>query len=219
MNIDLHTHLLPGVDDGSSDVEESLKILERMKSGGVERVYLTPHLYSPRTPTDIVAIKESWGKHSGSLNSSGVEVLLGSEIFLRPEVLTGEIISMGETNVLLVELPTDARPHYLVEAIETLQKRGFKIILAHVERYGFLFKKSLLPFSRSKLEDEVFRLKDMGVLFQVNWDSLKDWRTVLLLEKRMVETIGSDKHHNSDGRGVIDFSSELASRFINDYYL
>jgi len=219
MNIDLHTHLLPGVDDGSPDVEESLKILERMKAGGAERVYLTPHLYSPRTPTDIGAIKESWRKHSASLNSSGVEVLLGSEVFLRPEALTGEVIPMGEADVLLVELPTDARPHYLVEAIEVLQKRGFRVVLAHVERYGFLFKKGLLPFSRSKLENEVYRLKDMGVLFQVNWDSLKDGRTGLLLQKRMVETIGSDKHHNSDGRGVIDFSSESVSQFINDYYL
>lgn len=221
MNVDVHCHLLPGVDDGSQKMTESLKVLEQMKAKGAQRVYLTPHLYSPDSPTHIAQIKEAWREHSRALNSREIQVLLGSEVFLRPEVLTSEVIPLGESNLLLIELATRSKPPYLFEAVEALQVRGFKIVLAHVERYRFFFKKKFPLISSPELDPDVLRLKNMGVLFQVNWDSVKRTspETRILLKSRLVDLLGSDKHHSKDGRGVIDFGAHESDSFYNDYYL
>ena len=220
MNIDCHCHLLPGVDDGCQKLEESLEILEAMKSKGAERVYLTPHLFCPRSPTDIAEIRNSWEENSSHLNSAGVEVLIGSEVFLSPRALSEETIPLGGTDLLLIELPTDARPPYLFEAISILQERGYRVIIAHIERYRYFFKRGIFPFSRSRIDDDLFRLKDVGVLFQINWDSLNgDGQFEDLFRNRMIEFVGSDKHYPRDNREIIDFSKDSYNLFMNDYYL
>ncbi|MDI9369045.1 MAG: capsular biosynthesis protein [Thermotogaceae bacterium] len=220
MNIDSHCHLLPAVDDGVESIQESITLLEEMKVKGVERLYLTPHFLSPRSPTSTSEIMKRWNEFESELNGHSVEVLLGSEIFLRPEVLERNLISMGESDIILVELPTQQKPHYLFEVIEKLQAKGFRVLLAHVERYDYFFKKSGFLFGKTKLTGDISRLRDMGVLFQVNWNSLdRDPKAKALIEERTADVTGSDKHRINDGRLLIDFSDDRYELFLNDYYL
>lgn len=220
MNIDSHCHLLPGVDDGVDSIEESLALLEEMKLKGLQRLYLTPHLFSPMSPSDPERIVKRWNEYHFELNSHSVEVLLGSEIFFRPEILDADLITMGGSDTVLLELPTQRRPHYLFEVIEKLQVKGLRIILAHVERYEYLFRKSGLFFGKQELTDDILRLRDMGVLFQVNWNSLdKNPKTRVLINEGIAEIIGSDKHKSGDNRLLIDFHDDRYRLFLNDYYL
>ncbi|HNS74808.1 MULTISPECIES: CpsB/CapC family capsule biosynthesis tyrosine phosphatase [Mesotoga] len=220
MNIDSHCHLLPAVDDGVEEIEESLAILEEMKLKGLQRLYLTPHLFSPISPSDPAEIMRRWHEFRFELNNHSVEVLLGSEIFLRPEVLESDLITMGESNFLLVELSTQQKPHYLFEVIGKLQSTGFRIILAHLERYHYLFKKIGFIFGKVEPTDEIHRLRDMGVLFQVNWNSLdKDSKARVLVDRRIADITGSDKHKQGDNRLLIDFDDDRYRLFLNDSFL
>jgi len=220
LNIDSHCHLLPAVDDGVESIQESITLLEEMRLKGVERLYLTPHFLSPKSPTNISEIMKRWNEFRSELNSHSVEVLLGSEVFLRPEVLECDLVSMGESNVILVELPTQQKPHYLFEVIENLQMKGFRVLLAHVERYEYFFKKSGFLLGKTKLTGDISRLRDMGVLFQVNWNSLdRDPKAKALIEEKIADVTGSDKHKIGDGRLLIDFNDGRYGFFLNDYYL
>jgi len=220
LNIDSHCHLLPAVDDGVESIQESIALLKEMKAKGVERLYLTPHFLSPRSQTDTSEIMKRWNEFESELNAHSVEVMLGSEIFLRPEVLECNLISMGESNIILVELPTQQKPHYLFEVIEKLQVRGFRVLLAHVERYEYFFKKRGFLLGKTKVTEDISKLRDMGVLFQVNWSSLdRDPKAKALVEERIADVTGSDKHRMNDGRLLIDFNDERYGFFLNHYYL
>lgn len=218
VNVEMHCHLLPGVDDGARDVEEALELINEMKDLGVERIYLTPHLYSPKVPTDISKIKKAFSQFK-EIVSNEVEILPGSEIYLVPGVSNRELIPLGDTNFLLIELPTDIPPLYLWEEIDRLQRKGYVLILAHVERYGYFYKCSglLSQLFRCKQPKKEFfdRLRQQGVLFQVNWDILspKTGKTPKhirnLLEITFVDFTGSDKHRRNDSRQLIDFSTQL----------
>lgn len=208
------------MDDGVEEIEESLAILEEMKLKGLQRLYLTPHFFSPRSPTDPAEIMKRWHEFRLELNNHSVEVLLGSEIFLRPEVLESDLIAMGESNCLLIELSTQRKPHYLLEVIEKLQKKGFRIILAHLERYHYLFKRGGLIFGKTEPTDDIHKLRDMGVLFQVNWNSLdKDPNARVLVDRRIADITGSDKHKRGDNRLIIDFHDDRYRLFLNDSFL
>ncbi|OAA31905.1 hypothetical protein AT15_03515 [Kosmotoga arenicorallina S304] len=213
MNIDFHCHLLPGVDDGCKTLEESLQIVGEMKNRGVEKLVLTPHLYSPKVPTDINRIKDTFEKTREHFNEMGVDVELGAEIFLLEKLSSKPLLPLGDSKYLLIELP-DFEPAYLFEELLELQKKDFYIVLAHVERYVYLFKDDFSKrsfFGNKFVQTKLLKLKDMGVFFQVNWNSLirKEKRAQYLLKNGFLDFISSDKHSLKDGRDIIDFRSKF----------
>ncbi|WP_053001060.1 tyrosine-protein phosphatase [Kosmotoga pacifica] len=219
MNVDVHCHLLPGVDDGCKTLEESLEIAEAMKSNGAEKLIFTPHLYSPRVPTNIDRIKETYLRTRESFLKMGIKIELGAELFLWENLSSKTLMTLGDSQYLLIELP-DFEPPYLFKEILNLQQKGYYVILAHVERYSYLFdggKMFSRFFRRKAVPDRLLRLKDMGVLFQINWNSIRDKnkRARYMFENGLIDFIGSDKHRKNDGRDVVDFSSELMAGFTN----
>lgn len=223
-NVEMHCHLLPGVDDGARDLDEALELIKEMKNLGVERIYLTPHLYSPKVPTDISKIRNAFSQFK-DIVSNEVEIFLGSEVHLIPGLSTREVIPLGETNFLLVELPGDVPPLYIWEEINRLQQKGYVLVLAHVERYEYFYGCSGLLsqlFRRKQPRREFFdRLRQQGVLFQVNWDMLSPKTKKMpnlirdLLEMAFIDFTGSDKHRRDDLRQLIDFSSQLYKNLRN----
>lgn len=213
MNIDFHCHLLPGVDDGCKTLKESLQIVSEMKANGVEKLILTPHLYSPKVPTDINRIKDTFEKTREHFIKMDIDIELGAEIFLCEKLSAKPLLPLGDSKYLLIELP-DFEPAYLFEELLELQKKDFYIVLAHVERYGYLFKDnfSRRSFFRNKfVQTKLLKLKEMGVFFQVNWNSLfrKDKRAQYLFKNGLLDFISSDKHCLRDGRDIIDFRSKF----------
>lgn len=192
--IDFHTHILPGIDDGSSSVEESLRMFRREVKQGVRIVIATPHFYANQDRPELFLrrrdraeneLRQIWGPELPRVG-------LGAEV----EYFTGmktcaelkELCIRG-TNLLLVEMPFCRWSEGMVQEILFLQSQmGFQIILAHVERY--------LRFRNSAAMD---RLRAAGVCFQVNAGAFLHWETrskaLRLLKQGKLQALGSDCHN------------------------
>lgn len=143
--IDLHNHILPGIDDGAADLDESIEIARQFVSEGVTRVVATPHLdpLRERGPS-AVEVRRLVNDVREALHHAGVDltILPGNELFLTPEapalVQAGQVLTLGESKTLLVEISFDLRPLYLEDTLFRLELEGFGVVLAHPERYAFI---------------------------------------------------------------------------------
>ena len=199
--IDLHSHILPGIDDGAVDFETSVALVSELAAGGVTEVIATPHyieetIYtSPRTAN--MKLLTTLRRH---LKKAGipVKVHLGNEIYITPDILkllkAREISPLGKatSKYLLVELPMNGKfPNY-ADIFLSLIRSGYKVVLAHPERYS----------SFASDFDLISELYDMGVLMQCNLGSFAGiyGKTVLKLvcrmaKEKMIFALGSDIHH------------------------
>lgn len=168
--IDIHCHILYGVDDGSFALEETVKMVRIAEQGGTKAIIATPHcnihgLFENHWNSDFdLKIQEINEK----LSSEGinVEVFKGQEIFCSDNfdelLLNGELITLNNSRYPLVEFDfyEDSRTAY--EMLNRLVAKGYVPIVAHPERYEFFFEE----------DDAAMRLKEIGCLLQVNKDSL-----------------------------------------------
>ncbi len=138
--IDLHSHLLPGVDDGSRTVEQSVGVLRRMAELGITDVCLTPHLKAKETPAAPP------GRHDAAFTALTAEAPAlprlhrGAEVMLdRPLPLGGERlrrVSLGGTRYILVEFPRLVAADSVTNALSRVRDAGMTAVLAHPERYS-----------------------------------------------------------------------------------
>lgn len=194
--VDIHTHILPFIDDGSESLEASLKMLVEEINQGVNHILITPHALrldmKPYTLNDLVSSFESF-KINVEKNYN-VKLYLGQEVYTSSDVITQlrkkNVITLNNSKCILLELPYLEEPSDFDEIIYACDILGLKIILAHIERYDYL--------SIKKLE----RLKALGMLFQINSGSIfskhKDIknRALKLLKANLVDFIASDIHSN-----------------------
>ena len=208
--IDMHSHVLPAFDDGAKDLKESLSIMKHMKEKGLEVLFWTPHLNLSSFPQiSDESIEKHYHQHVELIRKeTGIEILKGSELYCSPP-LPEKIVPLGKSDFVLIEFPLDCYPRYLFDMIYSLQLNGYRIVLAHVERYQWLF-----PTKKKWLKNDidyslVEALKEKGVYFQVNYMTIENIVhypfLFPVLKEQKVEFIGSDKHTTNDGRGVIDF--------------
>lgn len=207
--IDIHTHILPELDDGSSSVDESTKMLGMLSEQGVDTVVATPHFY-----IDRIELKDFFRKRSEAVlrlkaDIERVEnrplVALGAEVQFYPELasLDGiEGLCIGQTKYLLVEMPFSPWTGYTYQALNKLAARGVVPIAAHIERY--------LSFLNEN--EALLKLKEAGALIQINSRFLYERSTkrkaVGMLKKGIVDFVGSDCH-NLAGRAP-DFGRGMA---------
>jgi protein-tyrosine phosphatase len=194
--IDVHCHVLPGLDDGPAEMEDSLALAERLVSEGVETVVATPHV-SPAYPTPAEAIAAGVAEVRAALYEAEIplEVAAGAEVSfamlsdLGRERL-GEL-ALGDGDTLLLESPYNAAAPFLETAIFDVQLLGFRVLLAHPERSP--------PFQEHP--ERVATLVEGGALCCVNAGSMrgrfgkKAQRTTLELFRRgLVHVVASDAH-------------------------
>lgn len=197
--VDIHNHILPGIDDGAPTVEDSLNLIRRFQKIGVSDFICTPHImndYYPNTPETISAALEKV-KAELLFNEDLKEIKLraAAEYMMDQnfiELLESEKILPLKDNYILVEMSYFQAPINLNEILFLLQTRGYKPVLAHPERYAYYHSKDL-----SKYKD----LKNRGCLFQVNALSLSAHygkgiqnTAFQLLEDGMIDLVGSDSH-------------------------
>jgi protein-tyrosine phosphatase len=167
--LDIHSHILPGIDDGARDIGHSLEMARKYVTAGYTRVIATPHA----VPEDRgVHFAQSIDLHVANLNAIMQEdhvaltVLPGMEITLAPETPTmldkGEVIPLAGGSYVLIELPFQRLPLHWDEILFKVAGRGFKILIAHPERCAQLAQTPML----------IERLLETGVYLQVNWTSL-----------------------------------------------
>lgn len=194
IGIDMHSHLVPGVDDGAKNVEDSLNLITGLKELGFAQLYTTPHTLQDIHPNTSITLQQGFSQLNGRL-PEGIQMNLSSEYYLdeqfQQQVSAGAVLPLPG-NRLLIEFSQIARPHDLEEQIFDLGIKGYQIILAHPERYLF-FHKQFSYYTR---------LKEMGIELQVNALSLtehygKNIKQIAekLIEKDMIDFIGTDIHH------------------------
>ena len=197
--IDIHAHVLPGIDDGARTLTDSADLVRELAKSGVTDIFVTPHYVSE---TNYVSSKEKNLELLEELKrvirdeDLGVEVFLGNEIYIdrgiEELIELGVISTMANSKYVLVELPLSGEYPNYQDIMSDLIASGYRVILAHPERYEIAQK------DFGVLEE----LHKMGVLFQCNLCSIvgkygRSAKKVLkkLLEKKMVFAFGSDIHH------------------------
>ena len=189
---DSHSHLLPGVDDGMPNAEDSLKALERFEQRGIRKVWLTPHIMEeiPNRTADLKARFEEFRK----TYSGPIELVLASENMLDPlfeeRLKENDLLPIGKNrDRLLVETSYFSAPVNMLELLDEIKRSGFQPILAHPERYTYM------------KEDDYHRLKKAGIEFQINYLSFAgaygpdaEAKSIWMLENDYPDYVGSDIH-------------------------
>lgn len=164
---DCHTHVLPGVDDGSRNMEESLDMLRLLREAGAQRVIATPHMYPGKFPNEPAPLREVFDSLCAARDRAeiGVELELGAEHYLDASlpdrIREGQTLSFGPENYLLFETATgEQTPVDLYPAIHAMREQGLTPLLAHIERYRWL--------RGDQGEETMADLRAAGVRFQVN---------------------------------------------------
>lgn len=195
--IDTHIHILPGVDDGSKDLESTMKMVKEEESCGFNKIISTSHFIEYSNELNSNTINSCVQKLNDEIKKNGISVKIysGSEIYYTPNILKllkeKKVATYCDTNYYLMELPIIGRPSGYIEIIEETINNGYIPIIAHPERYEWFEKKY----------DEFKKLRNMGVKFQVNFGSIlkqygsKPQKNIIkLLKDDMVDLIGTDSH-------------------------
>ena len=186
MYIDIVTHLLPAVDDGARTLEETLKELNRYKHNNITHVIFTPHINHPTIKTDITEIKEKYAELKDTIEKNTVvKTYLASQFYVTPKAT--EFIPYNEKFVF-VEFAIDTLPMYAFDGIFNLQLDGYDVVLLHVERYQWLIEN----------KNVVRRLKEMSVLFEVNFEGLDTKNAKYYLENHLVNFLATNNHLKKD---------------------
>jgi protein-tyrosine phosphatase len=191
--IDFHSHILPGVDDGSASVEESLKLLSLLAEQGVDTVVATPHYYPDRvSAAQFLRKREQAYERLCERDLSGLpRILLGAEVKYYDSISRHselELLCAGSSKVLLLEMPFSRWSEMTVKEVEKLvRSRGVTVVLAHIERY--------LAFQTPEIWERLF---ESGVLTQVNASFFVGFnrrKALNMLASGMINVIGSDCHN------------------------
>lgn len=197
LRCDVHSHFIPGIDDGAQNLEQSMELLRAMHALGYRKVVTTPHSMADGYKNSPEIILGGLEKLRREVARQGLELEVdaAAEYYLDHElekkVMEGTVLTFGD-KLLLFELPFISEPHMLLPLIFTMQTQGYKPVLAHPERYAFWHD------DLGKYE----RLKERGVLFQLNMVALAGvyGRKAQEIAERLIdlgayELVGSDCHN------------------------
>lgn len=191
--IDLHSHFLPGMDDGSASPEESARMLRLSKQQGVDTVVAASHFYALQDNPDAFLRRRQEAFQKIDYDPVTMpKVLLGAEVTYFGGMSHSEDLHklrIGSTPLLLVEMPLRPWTVREVEDLCELCRQGFLPVLAHVERY---LKKGQIPTYEEKLLAE-------GLLFQCNAEAflggMKSWKAFRKMKAGRIHFLGSDAHN------------------------
>ena len=211
--IDLHTHILPAIDDGAKDTVESVKILEELKKQGVDTVVLTPHYYCQKRSVDDFLQQRSQSFDSIKEHiPEGIKTVLGAEVnidsYRSKDFKCLSPLAISGTDYILIEMPHSVDwTSSLLDKIENLIDSTYLIpIIAHAEKYTSPQKKPSL----------INDLISMGCLIQCTCDSFLHNMPFAkaLIKNRQVHCLGSDAHNMKDRYPVYnDGTNFLAKQF------
>lgn len=193
---DMHSHLLPGLDDGAYDVEESVAMLKKFVEMGYKKAIMTPHIMGDAYKNTPSGIRQALDLVKSKAKELPIELEIAAEYYidesLYQKLISGEeILSFGAKRYVLIETSYINEASFLTHVSFELQSKGFIPVLAHPERYAYLYH-------NFKLYEELF---ERGLLFQLNLNSLVGYYSPIaqkmaerLVEKKMVHFVGTDCH-------------------------
>jgi tyrosine-protein phosphatase YwqE len=198
LGADMHSHLIPGIDDGSPDMSTSLKLVNGMMELGYKKLITTPHIMSDIYPNTRTLILEKLANLKNAVKEKGwqVEIVAAAEYFLDDHV--ADLLKNKETlltisrNIVLTEFSMASPSFGFKDILFDMQMQGYQPVIAHPERYIYL------EHGRAFFDE----LKTTGCYFQLNILSLIGYygKTVqniaeYLIKKEYYELVGTDLHH------------------------
>ncbi|MFJ8064774.1 tyrosine-protein phosphatase [Psychrobacillus sp. NPDC096426] len=196
--IDIHTHILPGVDDGAQTVVESMELIEQAIKEGITDIIATPHADNPHydVPQNVVLEKIELLNTEMKKNNVFINIHPGQEIRIGQttiEKLTnGELLTLANSKYVLIELPTGGIPANTIQIIQGILNLDKVPIIAHPERNRAIAEKP----------SRLLKLINHGALAQITAGSLAGHfgrniqkQSLQLVEANLVHTYGSDAHH------------------------
>lgn len=199
--VDIHTHILPGIDDGAADWEQTKRMLKLQSEEGVTDIIATPHFDlegSGSSPDEICGLARQAEAAAGEMDL-GIHVYPGCEVLFSPGVpeayREGKILTLAQSRYVLVEFfPRSAYPE-IREGIRELCMQGAVPVIAHVERYECLMNEY----------DRLFELEKIGALMQMNSRSILGvrWDKRVRMCRRLIRNgfvhfLGSDCHNEAE---------------------
>ena len=191
--VDIHTHILPDMDDGASSPEESLQLASELKRQGITVIAATPHFYADReNPSDFFDRRQKAMSLFWERLDKGITVLPGAEVCYYRGISRTERLpefAIGQTNLLMLEMPFCDWTQSVINEVSSIQRdRKLQVVIAHIDRY--MSKKNI------DYMDDMLRL---GTLFQINASAFLDKKrknTALnMLKSRTVHFVASDCHN------------------------
>lgn len=195
---DIHSHILPGVDDGASSVEESLEMFRLLATQGCTDVIATPHHHPQRGHADVHEILEAKRKTELAINTSEIKITLhtGMEIYYEEDTVerlkAGNLLSLADSPYVLVEFYHSVLLQVMEHAVYSLLEAGYWPVIAHAERYHCVLRHP----------EYVERLVNIGAYIQVNADLFAVWPSAemrklrkYLLKNRYLHFVATDAHN------------------------
>jgi len=195
--VDIHSHLLPALDDGAIDIDNSIELINELYLLGYRKLITTPHINDifKNSKRDILA-KFLFLKEELDRRDIKIDIKIGAEYYIddyfRRQLDNEKLLSFGDKNYLLFEFSHFTVPRDIEELIYDMTLKGYTPVLAHPERYIYWHNNF----------HKYTELKEMGVLFQLNLNSLTGYYSKnikncaeKLIKKSYINFIGSDTHH------------------------
>lgn len=197
--VDIHSHLLPGLDDGSKNMADTLALLKRLHGYGINNFVFTPHIMESvweNTSETIDPKQKQVKKHLKSVGMTSLKTRAAAEYMLDgnfAKILQTEALRTIKDSKILVEMSYSNAPINLYDMLFSIQIAGYQPILAHPERYSF-YHNNFKAYNK---------LKEAGCLFQLNLLSLSNYygkgvkkTAIRLLKENMIDFVGTDTHHH-----------------------
>jgi tyrosine-protein phosphatase YwqE len=197
LKVDLHSHLIPGIDDGAKDMQESLQLLRGMEALGYEKVITTPHIMldAYKNTAEIILNGLESLREAAKKDGISLQIEAAAEYYLddgfEDLLQKGDMLTIAD-KYLLFETSYFAKPMQLEDMIFAITSSGYIPLMAHPERYRYV----------KDPQEEYARFKELGVVFQSNLNSFyghygKDAKSKVkyLSENGLISFLGSDIHH------------------------
>jgi tyrosine-protein phosphatase YwqE len=208
---DMHSHVLPGIDDGAQNVEESIFLIKKMMALGIKKIIATPHVMIDYYRNDAESIGNALAILKAELENQKIDIDISAaaEHYLdetfEKRIEDRKVFTMGD-NYVLFEISFINQPPNVIHTIQKLQDSGYKPILAHPERYGYMNI------------DQLKTIRNWGCDLQLNTISLtgyygKQAKKIAeeMIDNEMVDFISSDMHHP---RHAAAFENALAMPYL-----
>lgn len=192
--VDIHSHILPGVDDGPKKIDQSIELISEMKKMGFSKIIGTPHTYPGLYNNTNNSIKKSLNQVRNNIKIK-IELSCASEYMVDESLIhkaeNNNLLCLSD-NFVLIETSINYTPLIFDDVIFNLQTNGYNPVIAHPERYTYMYKE----------KEKIFSLADKGCKFQINLLSIVGYygkNSIIfcdfLLKNNLVDFVGSDIHN------------------------
>lgn len=219
--IDIHSHILPEVDDGSSNMEETMQMLRMAREQGIKTMIATPHCGAGYNECSVLELKERKQRVEEQLSDAALDIqlYLGHELYYREtllrEVMEGKALTLAESRYVLVEFALEIKYKSLYQGMREFILAGYAPVIAHVERYRCL----------TEQEERIEELIELGCYIQMNSSSLlgsmfskRLAQHKRFIKNRWIHFIGTDCHNSKSRAPIMERALETVIKLTDIEY-